>query len=265
MIVDFSTENKREMVPEPPFLGVRSIDAISLKAIFPYLNKKSLFKQQWRLSDAHHGEAIAVLARLAEQSVQEAVFSLKARYGYFRCHSEQDNLIIYHPQNDLKELCEFHFPRQQTSQHRCLAGFFSSKSSGLYDLIAFQLVTIGQKASDFEHQLFEQDCYQDSFYWHGFNAEATNALAEWMHQHIRLELGFAASEPDKIEDLFQQKYRGARYSLGYPACPNLEDQIKILNLLQADRMGVKLGETFQLWPEYSTSAFILHHPNAKQY
>jgi 5-methyltetrahydrofolate--homocysteine methyltransferase len=133
------------------------------------------------------------------------------------------------------------------------------------DVVGLQLVTIGQQASDFARDLFQRDIYQDYLYWHGLNAESAEAMAEYIHKRIRQELGFGKEEPRDMQDLFKQKYRGSRYSFGYPACPDLEQQDKLLDLLDAKRIGVTLGDEFQLWPEESTSAIVVHHSQAKYF
>ncbi|MFN3329486.1 MAG: vitamin B12 dependent-methionine synthase activation domain-containing protein, partial [Pyrinomonadaceae bacterium] len=167
------------------------------------------------------------------------------------------------------EWLRFTFPRQPAemrgSQNLCIADYFAPRESGKMDVVAFQLVTMGRKASEHSAKLFASGAYTEYLLFHGLSVEATEALAEYWHKRIREELGIADMDADEIEKLFKQGYRGARYSFGYPACPNLEDQQKIFELLEPERIGVELTEEFQLDPEQSTSAIIVHHPEARYF
>ncbi len=262
-------------IPEPPFWGSKCIEQIPLRAVLPYINRTALYKFQWgfkpqgrspedyKLWTRQHVDPI--LNRLVAQSEQEDILRLQAVYGYFPCQSEGNDLIIYHERDGKNERCRFTFPRQTTARKLCIADFFRPVDSGEVDVVAFQLVTSGQHTSDFARELFHGDQYQEYLYWHGLNAEGTEGLAEFMHKRIRSELGFGREDARDIMDMIKQKYRGSRYSFGYPACPNLADQDKILDLLQAERIQVTLGDEAQLWPEESTSAIVVHHPGAKYF
>jgi len=264
------------LVPSPPFWGTRCIEFVPLPSLLPYINRTALFKFQWGfkpqgLTPADYRvwaktELEPILQNLVVQNNDENIIKAQAVYGYFPCQSEGDTLIVYDAPESKQERCKFHFPRQERYERRlCISDFFRSKESGEIDVLALQLVTIGQDASDFARSLFEQDAYQNYLYWHGLNAESTEAMAEYVHRRIRQELGFAVEEPLDMNDLFKQKYRGSRYSFGYPACPDLSQQSLLLELLGADRIGVKMGDEDQLWPEESTSALIAHHPQAKYF
>jgi len=206
-----------------------------------------------------------ILTDLIARSEAEGVIQPQAVYGYFPCQSDGNTLIVYDPQDRERERCRFDFPRQQKGRGQCISDFFRSRESGAIDIVAFQLATIGQHASDYARAIFDTDQYQQYLYWHGLNVETTESLAEFVHQRIRGELGFASEDARAIGDMIKQRYRGSRYSFGYPACPNLSDQDKILDLLEADRIGVRLGDEDQLWPEESTSAIVVHHPQAKYF
>lgn len=270
------TVKRDNAIPTPPFWGTRCIEFVPLASLLPYINRTALFKFQWgfkpqgkspeeyRIWAKKHVEPI--LQRLMLQDRQEAIIKPQAVYGYFACQSEGDEIIIYDDPDNREEQCRFSFPRQKKSERKlCIADFFQPVGSEQVDVIAMQLVTIGQHAADFARDLFQRDVYQDYLYWHGLNAEAAEAMAEYVHKRIRLELGFNQDEPRDMQDLFKQKYRGSRYSFGYPACPDLEQQDKLLDLLDAQRIDVKLGDEWQLWPEESTSAIVVHHPQAKYF
>jgi 5-methyltetrahydrofolate--homocysteine methyltransferase len=262
-------------IPTPPFYGSRIIKAIEIPTVARYLNKVALFRGQWEFKRKkeqskeeyeaflqEHAEPIFrdLLARsIAEQILQPAVV-----YGYFPCASEGNDLIVYDDAGATERL-RIAFPRQVRDRHLCIADFFRPVASGELDVVAFHLVTMGRAVSEAARALFEEDKYQDYFYLHGFGVEMAEALAEYWHQRIREELGIARSDAKTPEELFDQGYQGSRYSFGYPACPNLEDQKHIFTLLEPERIGVQLSEEFQLDPEQSTSAIIVHHPEAKYF
>ena len=262
-------------VPTPPFWGTRCIEHIPLKALLPYINRTTLYKFQWgfkpqgrkvdEYKDYAREHCEPILKRLVAESEQQGILEPKAIYGYFSCNAEGDDLVIYAAPDSAEERCRFPFPRQTTERRLCISDFFRSTESGERDVVGFQLVTVGQRASDFARELFVKDAYQEYLYWHGLNAEGAEALAEWVHKRMRVELGFQPEESRDLEALIKQDYRGSRYSFGYPACPNLADQDKILMLLDADRIGVVLGDEDQLWPEDSTTAIVAHHPQAKYF
>lgn len=268
--------NSNNPVPKPPFWGSRCIEFVPLASLLPYINRTALFKFQWGFKPKGKTpedyriwaktEVEPILQRLVVQDRQEHILKPQAVYGYFPCQAQGEQLIIYADPDGREERCRFTFPRQERSERQlCISDFFRSVDSGEMDVIALQLVTIGQHAADFARDLFQRDSYQDYLYWHGLNAEATEAMAEYVHKRIRQELGFGKEDPRDISDVFKQKYRGSRYSFGYPACPDLEQQDKLLELLDAARIDVTLGDEFQLWPEESTSAIVAHHAQAKYF
>jgi 5-methyltetrahydrofolate--homocysteine methyltransferase len=159
----------------------------------------------------------------------------------------------------------FSFPRQNTKRRLCVADFFRSKESGDFDVLGVQLVTVGDRASELAQELFKANKYQEYLYLHGFGVESAEGLAELWHKRMRQELGFGSEDAPKISQLFQQGYRGSRFSFGYGACPSLEDRAKIVELLKPESIGVVLSENFMLVPEQSTDAIVVHHPQAKYF
>lgn len=262
-------------VPTPPFWGSKCIERLALAAIVPYINRNTLYKFQWGYKAQGRGmeeyqawariELDPILQRLVRKSEEEQILQPRAVYGYFPACAEGNELVIYTDPNGREERCRFTFPRQDAGRRLCISDFFRSADSGEVDVVAFQLVTVGQEASDYARALFHGDQYQEYLYWHGLNAEGAEGLAEYVHKRIRAELGFAREDARSIAEMIKQNYHGSRYSFGYPACPNLSDQDKILDLLGAERIGVRLGDEDQLWPEDSTSAIVVHHPDAKYF
>jgi 5-methyltetrahydrofolate--homocysteine methyltransferase len=261
-------------IPEPPFLGSRVVEDIPLKDVFDYVNETALFKGQWQFKQgrksAEEYQAIVaehvrpVYEELKERSEQHGLLIPKVVYGYFRCQSSGNDLIIY--QDDGKtERTRFTFPRQPSGKHLCLADYFASVDSGRTDVAAFHLVTMGRRASEYSQQLFKSDNYAEYLYFHGLSVEGAEALAELWHKRIREQLGIADKDARNLNELFRQGYQGSRFSFGYPACPNLEDQTKLFDLLDPSRINVELTEEFQLDPEQSTSAIIIHHPEARYF
>jgi 5-methyltetrahydrofolate--homocysteine methyltransferase len=189
-------------------------------------------------------------------------------YGYFPCYSEGQELVVLHPSGpqEGQEWARFWFPRQTRDRHLCLSDFFRSKESGELDVVAFHIVTMGQAASEATARLFESDSYRDYLELHGLTVQLTEALAEFWHARIREELNLHLEDSDNMDVLIaKQGYRGSRYSFGYPACPDLDQQVPLMELLNPVRIGVELSEEFQLHPEQSTSAIIVHHPEAKYF
>jgi len=262
-------------VPAPPFWGSKCLDHIPVRSIVPYINRNTLYKFQWgyksqgkTLTEYQQWARVEldpILNRLLARDDEAHILRPQAVYGYFPCQSQGDDLILYEDESGRRERCRFTFPRQSSGKRLCIADFFRAVDSGDMDVVGMQVVTVGQHASDFARELFEKNQYQDYLYWHGLNVETTEGLAEFIHKRIRAELGFGREDARAISDLFKQRYRGSRYSFGYPACPNLSDQEKILELLDAARIGVVMGEEGQLWPEESTSAIVVHHPQAKYF
>jgi 5-methyltetrahydrofolate--homocysteine methyltransferase len=201
---------------------------------------------------------------LKERIKGEKLLVPRVVYGYFPSQSSGNDLIIY--QDDkVTERVRFTFPRQPAGKNLCLADFFASKESGRMDVVAFHLVTMGRRATEYSHELFKSDNYADYLYFHGLSVEGAEALAELWHKRIREELGIAGNDDPDVVKLFRQQYQGSRFSFGYPACPSLEDQAKLFELLDPSRIDVELTEEYQLDPEQSTSAIIVHHPEAKYF
>jgi 5-methyltetrahydrofolate--homocysteine methyltransferase len=266
-----SSVNTDVRIPTPPLYGSRVVDDIKLDDVFAFVNETALFKGQWqfkqgKLPPAEYQALVRDKVRpiydeLKERSKREELLVPKLVYGYFKCQSEGNDLIVYDEDREVR----FTFPRQPAGKHLCLADFFASRDSGKMDVVAFHLVTVGRRASQYSHELFKADNYADYLYFHGLSVESAEALAELWHKRIREELGIAGSDSPELSRLFRQEYQGSRYSFGYPACPNLEDQEKLFTLLKPDRIDVELSEEFQLEPEQSTSAIIVHHPEAKYF
>jgi 5-methyltetrahydrofolate--homocysteine methyltransferase len=265
-------------IPTPPFYGSRVIEDIDLDDIFAFVNETALFKGQWQYKQGKSSKED--YAKLLQEKVYPAYEELKSRskrenllqpkvvYGYFPCQSSGNDLIIYNDDLKTERLC-FNFPRQpreqRGSKNLCLADYFASVESGKMDVVAFDLVTMGRRASEYSNELFKADNYHDYLLFHGLSVEAAEALAELWHKRIRQELGIVGNDAPELAKLFHQGYQGSRYSFGYPACPDLEQQTKIFELIQPEKIGVELTEEFQLEPEQSTSAIILHHPEAKYF
>ena len=261
-------------IPTAPFYGSRVVEDIALGEVFSFVNENALFKGQWQFKQGRRPpeeyqsfvrETVRpIYEELKERSNREHLLLPKVVYGYFPAQSSGNDLIIY--QDDQKtERLRFSFPRQPASKHLCLADFFVSVESGRMDVAAFHLVTMGRRASEYAHELFKSDNYADYLYFHGLSVEGAEALAELWHKRIREELEIAGADAADINKLFRQQYQGSRFSFGYPACPSLEDQAKLFELLDPGRIGVELSEEFQLEPEQSTSAIIVHHPEAKYF
>jgi 5-methyltetrahydrofolate--homocysteine methyltransferase len=261
-------------IPRPPFWGTKIIDSIPPADIFRYLNLSALIKGQWQVRKGNRSEEeyrkqldeqiYPSLDALKEKTIKEKLLEPKVVYGYFPCRSQGNDLIIY--RDDLStERVRFSFPRQSGDRHLCLADYFASVETGKTDVVAFQMVTMGKIASEYSAQLFASNNYKEYLYFHGLSVESAEALAELWHKKIRDELGVSGKDAADIKRLFSQGYQGARYSFGYPACPNLEDHTKLFALLQPERIGVHLTDEFMLDPEQSTDAIIIHHPEARYF
>ncbi|MFD1657992.1 methionine synthase [Streptomyces caeni] len=268
---DVATDNP---VPEPPFWGTRVIKGIQLKEYSSWLDEGALFKGQWGLKQARTGEGPAYeelvetegrprLRGLLDRLQRDNLLEAAVVYGYFPCVSKDDDLIVLDEEGN--ERTRFTFPRQRRGRRLCLADFFRPEESGETDVVGFQVVTVGSKIGAETARLFESNSYRDYLELHGLSVQLAEALAEYWHARVRSELGFAGEDPAGIEDMFALKYRGARFSLGYGACPDLEDRAKIARLLEPERIGVHLSEEFQLHPEQSTDAIVIHHPEAKYF
>lgn len=267
---DVAVDNR---VPEPPFWGTRVIKGIGLKDYASWLDEGALFKGQWGLKQARAGgptyeelvetEGRPRLRGWLEKLHTENLLEAAVVYGYFPCVSKGDDLILLH--EDGTERTRFTFPRQRRGRRLCLADFFRPEESGETDVVGLQVVTVGSRIGEATAELFAADAYRDYLELHGLSVQLAEALAEYWHARVRSELGFAGEDPADVEDMFALKYRGARFSLGYGACPDLEDRGKIATLLEPERIGVHLSEEFQLHPEQSTDAIVIHHPEAKYF
>jgi 5-methyltetrahydrofolate--homocysteine methyltransferase len=255
--------------------------------IFPFINENALFLGQWGLKKGALTEeqfekltqetARPVFQQLQQRAIEEGFIQPKVAYGYFPVQSRGNDLLVYHieefaengvslrPSSAPREWLRFTFPRQEGRRRLCLSDFFRSTQSREYDVLGVQLVTVGDRATEMAEQLRRDNRYQEYLYLHGFGVESAEALAEFWHKRIRQELGFSSEDDASIKRLFQQHYRGSRYSFGYPACPNLEDRSLLVQLLQPESIGVVLTENFMLVPEQSTDAIIAHHPQAKYF
>ncbi len=272
-------------IPEAPFYGSKVVEITDLTKVFAFINETALFKGQWQYKQGRktpeeyrqilEETVYPKFAEIKADAIRNKLLEAKLVYGYFPCNSEGNDLIIW--EDDLKtERLRFTFPRQPLEQrggkNLCLADYFrptnwppANAGGSDNDVVAFQLVTMGRKASEHSAKLFKGDNYTDYLLFHGLSVESAEALAEMWHKRIREELGIGGNDAPELTKLFHQGYQGSRYSFGYPACPNLEDQAKLFELLDPSRIDVELTEEFQLDPEQSTSAIIVHHPEAKYF
>ncbi|EXU65453.1 methionine synthase [Streptomyces sp. PRh5] len=268
---DVATDNP---VPTPPFWGTRVVKGIQQADYASWLDEGALFKGQWGLKEARTGDGPSYqelvesegrprlrgwLDKLHTENLLEAAVV----YGYFPCVSKGDDLVLLN--EDGSERTRFTFPRQRRGRRLCLADFFRPEESGETDVVGLQVVTVGSKIGEATAELFAADSYRDYLELHGLSVQLAEALAEYWHARVRAELGFSGEDPSEMAEMFALKYRGARFSLGYGACPDLEDRAKIADLLRPERIGVKLSEEFQLHPEQSTDAIVIHHPEAKYF
>ena len=273
---DVETDNP---VFVPPFVGSRVVKGIPIDDIAAYLNETALFRNQWQFrpekaadgtveSDAEFKERLrpTLRAQLAEAKATDVLVP-QVVYGYFAANSEGNEIIIWKDESRSSEWLRFGYPRQGKEPFLCVADFVRPASSGQEDFVGFHIVTMGQRVSDLTARLFAENKYQEYLLAHGLGVEMAEALAEHWHHRIREEWGFADEDGPNLAGLFRQQYRGGRYSWGYPACPDLEDNEKVAELLDAGRIGIEVSaETgFQYQPEQTTSAIILHHPKAKYF
>jgi 5-methyltetrahydrofolate--homocysteine methyltransferase len=259
---------------KPPFAGSRVAKGIPIDDIAEYLNLTALFRNQWgfrpdktiKETDAQFKQRIwAVLREQLARAKEADLLVPQVVWGHFPANSKGDDLILYEDERRSSEIMRFSFPRQPKEPWLCIADFFRPESSGETDWASFQLVTMGQKVSEEAARLFAADEYQKYLFLHGLGVEMTEALAEYWHRRIREELGFAGEDGPTLAGLFRQQYRGGRYSWGYPACPELADNAKVVELLGAHRIGVAVTDNFQLEPEQTTNAIICSHPAAKYF
>lgn len=284
-------------VPAPPFWGTRIARGIALADYAAFLDERATFLGQWGLKPGR-GEGGASYEELVEREgrprlrywldriLAEGMLDASVAYGFFPVVSEGDDVVVLHHGDDPQgvlghpgllapdggsggvlgaDRLRFRFPRQRRDRHLCLADFVRSRESGEVDVLPVQLVTAGASIDAVTAKLFAENRYRDYYELNGLVMQLTEALAEFWHARIRAELGFAAEDPADAAGLFKLEYRGARFSLGYPACPDMEDRRKVVELLRPERMGVELSEELQLHPEQSTDAFVFHHPEAKYF
>ena len=268
---DVASDNS---IPAPPFFGSRVIKGIQLSDYAGMLDERALFVGQWGLK-GNRGEYENMvetegrprLRALINQVQSQGWLNAAVVYGYFPCYSEGNDLVILHHEgeNKGKERIRFNFPRQSRDRRLCISDFFASKESGKTDVVAFHVVTMGSTVSEAAAKLFAENNYREYLELHGLSVQLTEALAEHWHARMREELQVKAEDSSDLQGILDQGYRGSRYSFGYPACPDLEQQVQLCELLEPGRIGVELSEEFQLHPEQSTSAIIVHHPEAKYF
>jgi 5-methyltetrahydrofolate--homocysteine methyltransferase len=272
--VDRSDVERGVEIPIPPFFGSKIVDDVPLPEVFAHINENALIRGQFRVRQGTMPAAeyqamvdekvMPALIELKERCIKEKLLTPKAVYGYFPCQSVGDDLIVYH-EDKKTEWVRFSFPRQDHGRYLCISDFFSSIDEKRIDVLPLQVVTMGEVASEYAQELFKAGKYTEYLYFHGLSVESAEGLAEVIHKRIRSELGLAKYDAVERQKMFQQGYRGTRYSFGYPACPNLEDQTQLFEILKPERIGMTLSEEFMLVPEQSTSAIVVPHPEAKYF
>ena len=265
---------------EPPFWGTKVLSEqdIDLEEVFGYLDRNALFAGQWQMRKSKdqsreeyeqqlRDKAEPVLQEWLQRARSEKLLTPRVAYGYFPCGRDGNAVVVFDPNDTTRELGRFELPRQRSGNTYCIADFYRDLSSNgePTDVLPMQAVTMGEKASAFAKQLFQADRYSDYLYFHGLGVQMAEALAEWTHARIRAELGFAADEPEALRDVLAQRYRGSRYSFGYPACPNVADSRPQLDWLEADRIGLSMDDSDQLEPEQSTTALVALHSQARYF
>jgi 5-methyltetrahydrofolate--homocysteine methyltransferase len=261
-------------VPAAPFLGDRVVKGIQLADYASFLDERATFLGQWGLKPTRgaggqsYEELVATEGRprlrmWLERIQAEGLLTAGVVYGYFPAVSEGDDLVVLNDDGSARE--RLTFPRQRHDRHLCLADFFRPRESGETDVIGFQLVTVGPKISEATAELFAKNAYRDYLELHGLSVQLAEALAEYWHSRVRDELGIGGEDPADLDGILKVRYRGCRYSFGYPACPDLEYRATVMRLLRPERIGVTLSEEFQLAPEQSTDALIAHHPEARYF
>ena len=268
---DVASDNS---IPTPPFFGSRVIKGIQLADYAGMLDERALFVGQWGLK-GNRGEYEQMVENEGRPRLRSLLNEVQSKgwlnaavvYGYFPCYSEGNDLVILHHEggNKGKERVRFSFPRQTRDRRLCISDFFASKDSGKTDVVAFHVVTMGSTVSEAAAKLFADNNYREYLELHGLSVQLTEALAEHWHARMREELQVKGEDSQDLQGILDQGYRGSRYSFGYPACPDLEQQVQLCELLDPSRIGVELSEEFQLHPEQSTSAIIVHHPEAKYF
>jgi 5-methyltetrahydrofolate--homocysteine methyltransferase len=263
----------------PPFWGSQVLTEaeIPLEQVFAYLDRNALFAGQWQLRKAQgqsREDYEAMLAEKAEPVLQqwmarcleEQLLTPRVAYGYFPCGRDGNSVVVFDPEQRERELGRFALPRQRSGNRYCIADFYQDLAGGQpSDVLPMQAVTMGEKATAFAQELFKGDQYSDYLYFHGLGVQMAEALAEWVHARIRAELGFADPAEMPLRDVLAQRYRGSRYSFGYPACPNVADSRQQLAWLHTDRIGLSMDESDQLEPEQSTTALVALHSQARYF
>jgi 5-methyltetrahydrofolate--homocysteine methyltransferase len=279
-----ANDHRSEAVPaepalQPPFWGSQVLTEaeIPLEQVFAYLDRNALFAGQWQLRKAQgqsREDYDAMLAAKAEPVLQqwmarclaEQLLTPRVAYGYFPCGRGGNGVVVFDPEQPSSELGRFALPRQRSGNRYCIADFYRDLVDGQpTDVLPMQAVTMGERATTFAQQLFQGDHYSDYLYFHGLAVQMAEALAEWVHARIRAELGFADPAAMPLRDVLAQRYRGSRYSFGYPACPNVADSRQQLAWLQTDRIGLSMDESDQLEPEQSTTALVALHSQARYF
>jgi 5-methyltetrahydrofolate--homocysteine methyltransferase len=268
--------------PTPPFWGTKIIQPtdITWDELFRYLDLQALIAGQWQFrkpreqSREEYDEFLQktvypILDQWKHRIVDENLLHPQAIYGYFPALADGNSVHLYTPHSQQpttnNSIATFTFPRQKSLRRYCIADYYAPKDSGLIDVFPMQAVTMGEVATEYAKKLFDGNSYTDYLYFHGIAVQMAEALAEWVHARIRRELGFGSEDPDNIRDVLAQRYRGSRYSFGYPACPNMQDQYTLLNLLDAKRINLHMDEGEQLHPEQSTTAIVAYHPAASYF
>ena len=261
--------------PPAPFWGSRVVEGLGLDEIYPFINPIALFRGQWQfkkgsMSPQEYAAFLEdtvepVFDRMKSQLRENGVLQPKVVYGYWPCQGDGDDLVVFDAQDHDREIERFRFPRQADKKRLCIADFFKSVESGQKDVLGLTCVTMGDDVSKLAKTLFDANDFTEYLYVHGMGVECAEALAELWHKRVRAELGIGGDDSPRIPELFRQKYRGSRYSPGYPACPDMSDQDIIWRLLEPERIGCVLTENWQIDPEQSTSAFVVHHPEAKYF
>lgn len=274
-VVERSAVARGVEVPRAPFWGSRVVEGIDPAQVYPFINPVALFRTQWqfkkgKMSDAEYEARMEemvypVYERLKAQCREEKLLRPAVVYGYWPCASSGNDLVIFDPEDQEREIERFVFPRQDSRARLCISDFFRDVSDGVRDVVAMSCVTMGKTISEAARELYAANNYTEYLYLHGLGVEAAEGLAEMWHKRIRQELGIAGEDSPAVKGLFTQGYRGSRYSFGYPACPDMRDQEILFRLLRPERIGCELTENWQIDPEQSTSAIVVHHPEARYF
>ncbi len=275
-VTDYVTNSlaRNNAIPAPPFYGTRVVRDIPVDAIYPYIDEAALFRGQWQFKSGvmprdefrkwTEETVRPIYDRMKRKCRDMKLLSPGVVYGYFRAQSDKNDLVVY-GDDQKTELVRFCFPRQTARKRWCLSDFFRPVESGQMDVLTLQCVTAGPLIAPYEKQLFEADDFTEYLYIHGMGVQIAEALAEMWHKRVRQELGIAGQDGPGIRDIFACRYQGCRYSFGYPACPELSDEARLFELLEPQRIGCGLTESFFITPEQSTSSLIAHHPEARYF